>query len=415
MSRRWLIFIVTSSNFFLSQFYRVSNAVIAQDLLVDLSIDTKGLGLISAAFFYAFAVTQIPISIFLDRIGPRRMITVLSLVGVAGAFVFAGAGSLYAGIAGRILLGIGMACNLMGTLKLLTLWFDPLRFATLTGIVFSIGTSGNMAATTPFVFLVQLMGWRWSYCLIAGINLIIIVIIYIVVRDRPQQEYTVSSVQEPDASMRSSFSDLKFILKKGDFWIISFGTFVSYGVFSSLQGLWAGPYLMEVMGLSTINTGNLIFLMNIGMIAGGPAWGLLSDRLFNRRKTSIFLGLIVLSIIMLCLALLPIGISLLILASLFLSLGIFRASGLLMYTHIKELAPLEMSGTAMTGINFFTMMGSAIFLHGMGIFMQHFYPDAPRGPDAFCASFLICAVCLACASVLYIFTRDRDSAHKKEQ
>ncbi|HOP48909.1 MAG TPA: MFS transporter [Desulfobacteraceae bacterium] len=413
MSRRWLIFIVTSSNFFLSQFYRVSNAVIAQDLLVDFSIDTKGLGLISASFFYAFAVTQIPISILLDRIGPRRMITALSLVGVAGAFVFAGAGSLYSGIAGRILLGIGMACNLMGTLKLLTMWFDPLRFATLTGIVFSIGTSGNMAATTPFVLLVQLMGWRWSYCLIAVINLIIVVIIYIVVRDRPQLEYTASSFNEPDAGLRRSFSDLKSILKKRDFWIISFGTFVSYGVFSSLQGLWAGPYLIEVMGLSAINTGNIIFLMNIGMVAGGPAWGLLSDRLFNRRKTSIFLGLIVMTIILLCLALVPIGISLLILASLFLSLGIFRASGLLMYTHIKELAPLEMSGTAMTGINFFTMMGSAVFLHGLGIFMQYLYPEASRGPDAFWAAFLICSLCLACASILYFFTGDSENKSEK--
>jgi len=412
MSRRWLIFIVTSSNFFLSQFYRVSNAVIAQDLLRDLSIDTKGLGLISAAFFYAFAITQIPISIFLDRLGPRRMITALSLVGIAGALVFAGAESLYAGIAGRVLLGIGMACHLMGTLKLLTTWFEPLRFATLTGVVFSIGTMGNMAATTPFVLMVQLMGWRWSLCLIAGINLIITVIIFIVVRDRPQHENASSDMQGSGEGPDRSLSNLKSIVKRKDFWIISLGTFVSYGVFSSMQGLWAGPYLIEVMGLSALSAGNIIFLMNMGMILGGPAWGLLSDRIFSRRKTSIFLGLVVLSVIMLCLALLPLGVSLIILASLFLSLGFFRASGLLMYTHIKELAPPEMSGTAMTGINFFTMMGSAVFLHGLGVFMQHFYPEASRGPDAFCGAFILCAVCLACASILYFYTGD--NRHKKE-
>ncbi|MBT3259279.1 MAG: thiamine biosynthesis protein ThiF, partial [Deltaproteobacteria bacterium] len=63
MSRRWAIFLITSSNFFLSQFYRATNAVIADQLLLDLSLDTKGLGALSAAFFYAFAVTQIPISV----------------------------------------------------------------------------------------------------------------------------------------------------------------------------------------------------------------------------------------------------------------------------------------------------------------------------------------------------------------
>jgi hypothetical protein len=62
------VFTISCSLFFLSQFYRVSNAVIAPQLLSDLSVDTKGLGLISASFFYAFALTQIPISLFLDNL-----------------------------------------------------------------------------------------------------------------------------------------------------------------------------------------------------------------------------------------------------------------------------------------------------------------------------------------------------------
>jgi len=43
-SCQWSIFLVTSANFFLSQFYRASNAVIADDLLKDLCLDTQGLG-----------------------------------------------------------------------------------------------------------------------------------------------------------------------------------------------------------------------------------------------------------------------------------------------------------------------------------------------------------------------------------
>ncbi|MCJ7685658.1 MAG: MFS transporter, partial [Desulfobacteraceae bacterium] len=108
MSRRWFIFLITSANFFLSQFYRASNAVIANDLLVDLALDTRGLGTISAAFFYAFALTQIPIGIFLDRIGPRKMMTGLSLLGIAGALIFSCAHSIGPGLVGRTLLGMGM-------------------------------------------------------------------------------------------------------------------------------------------------------------------------------------------------------------------------------------------------------------------------------------------------------------------
>ena len=87
-SRRWLIFTLSSSLFFLSQFYRVSNAVIAPLLIEDLALDTKAIGLISASFFYAFALTQIPISLLLDKLGPRKMMTALSMVGVLGAVIF---------------------------------------------------------------------------------------------------------------------------------------------------------------------------------------------------------------------------------------------------------------------------------------------------------------------------------------
>jgi len=65
MPRRWTIFALTSMLFVLSTFYRATNAVISPHLIRDLSLDTEGLGLITAAFFYAFALTQIPSAWFL--------------------------------------------------------------------------------------------------------------------------------------------------------------------------------------------------------------------------------------------------------------------------------------------------------------------------------------------------------------
>ena len=159
--------------------------MIAPELIRDLDLDTEGLGVLSAAFFYVFALTQIPITIFLDRIGPRRLMTGLSLIGVIGAVVFSVAENLTAGMLGRVLLGIGMACNLMGTLKLLSEWFRPSVFATLTGVIFSIGTAGNMLSTTPLVALVAAAGWRGGFQIIAAVNLALTLVFWFIVRDRP--------------------------------------------------------------------------------------------------------------------------------------------------------------------------------------------------------------------------------------
>ncbi len=403
---RWLIFTISSSLFFLSQFYRVSNAVIAPQLLNDLLIDTKSLGLLSASFFYAFALTQIPIGLLLDKIGPRSMMTALSAMGIFGAVIFSWADSMTLGVTGRVLLGVGMACNLMGTYKLLTLWFSPKAFATLAGIVVALGTAGNMLATTPLVILVNQFGWRSSFQLIAVINFILIFLFYIIVRDRPPQ----GDSDFPVASMntRQAFGNIQKLFKQKDFWIISFATFARYGIFAAFQALWAGPYLMEVMGYSALTTGNLILLLNVGMISGAPCWGILSDRLFNTRKWVIIAGSIAIVLTIIILAIIPLGTPLSLVSLLFFCFGFFNATGLLMYPHIKELMPLEMSGTAMTGINFFTMIGPAVFLQGLGILMQTLYPEASRGPEAFNAAFMVCIISLLLVLVLYFFTRERE-------
>ena len=406
-SRRWLIFAIAASLFFLSQFYRVSNAVIAPQLIQDLALDTKSIGLMSASFFYAFAITQIPISLLLDKLGPRIMMTGLSVIGVFGAVIFSLADSLTIGVMGRALLGVGMACNLMGPYKLFSLWFSPRAFASLAGLLVAIGSTGNLVATTPLVLLVEQMGWRSGFQLIAFISLILTFLFFIIVRDRPPQS---TSLPEPVATGMNTgqaVTNLRVLFKQKDYWIISLGTFGRYGVYAAFQALWAGPYLMEVMGLSALTTGNLILLLNLGMILGSPICGTLSDRVFKTRKWVIVAGSIGIVLTIIIMALMPPDMPLLAVGLLFFGFGFFNATGVLMYPHIKELMPAEMSGAAMTGINFFTMIGPALFLQGLGTLMQTLYPAASRGPEAFHAAFIVCIACLVLITILYCFTNER--------
>lgn len=405
MSRVGAVFLLASAGFFLSQFYRSTNAVIAPQLLGDLSLNTEDLGLLSAAFFYAFGLAQIPITVFLDRFGARRMMAGFSLVGVLGAFVFSWADSLAVGILGRALLGIGMACNLMGTLKLLTLWFDPLRFATLSGIVLAIGTLGNMAATSPFVLLVDWVGWREAIRVLAGLTLALVMLFYAIVRDRPEDSPRKQSASTSWGIPSHLLGDLHLLLKNKDFWIISYGTFVRYGIFAAFQTLWAGPFLMEGIGLSAVTAGHVIFLINVGMLLSGPLWGSVSDRVFKTRKWLVCADLGVVSLLLGFMAFAGPSTGLLLLLALFFSFGLFQP-GTLMFVQVKEIMPLRMAGTAMTGVNFFTMVGAAFFLQILGGLMQSYYPEASQSLPAFHTAFLLCAALTTSVSVVYLFTQD---------
>jgi sugar phosphate permease len=401
---RWTVFFMACLLFILSQFYRASIAVITPNLISDLGLDTRGLSLISASFFYTFAIMQIPITMYLDAIGPRIAISILSLLGVAGALVFASGESIGTLVAGRLLMGAGMACNLMGALKLITMWFGPLRFATMSALVLSFGTLGSMAAATPLVLMVQSMGWRTTFILFSIINLLLTFVFFLVVKDRPKRADPGDIPRAVSADFSAIRANIRNLLREKDYWIISLTTFCRYGIFAAVQSLWAGPYLMKVIGISPVAAGNMLLLMGIGLIVGSPLCGWFSDSLFKTRKGVIIAGLTGMGLVLAILALLSPGANPIVLSLLFFSFGCFTGSGQIVYAHIKERMPVESAGTAMTGVNFFTMVGVAVFLQGLGYLMQYLYPGESLGIPAFKAAFLFCTACLVFTSGLYCFT-----------
>jgi predicted MFS family arabinose efflux permease len=224
-----------------------------------------------------------------------------------------------------------------------------------------------------------------------------------VVQDRPPDK----SAATAPIMVGSPFKNLGILMRSKNYWIISAGTFVRYGTHAALQTLWAGPLLMEALRFSPVQAGNILLAMNIGLILGGPLWGAVSDRVFKTPKWVVGGGLLVLALITFILRALPPGGGVFSAGAIFLAFGIASASGMHVYAHIKALVPKDMAGAAMSGTNFFTMLGPAFFLQGLGIVMQGLYPEASRGPEAFGTALLICFISQAAIGVLYLFTRDK--------
>src|SRR5215510_6894989 len=86
----------------LSQFYRVSNSVIAPELTRDLGLSASELGWAGSAFFFALFAVQLPIGLWFDRFGARRTVASVSLLAVAGSVLIAHAADAAGLIVGRI-------------------------------------------------------------------------------------------------------------------------------------------------------------------------------------------------------------------------------------------------------------------------------------------------------------------------
>jgi MFS family permease len=403
--RSVLIFSILSALYTLSMFYRVSNAVIAPNLIRDLGLDAETLGILGGAFFYSFALLQIPMGPMLDRIGPRIVVTSSTLVGAIGAFLFAFGDSYPAALLGRILIGAGMASILMGSLKVFTLQFPPEKFATLMGTFVSFGTLGNILAASPLAYLTSTIGWRMTFIVAGGVTAVLAFLTFLILgRERRKPEnLTFSSSSPPEMEILQSF---RLILGSLAFWQIGAVAFFRFGIFMGLQGLWLGPYLMDIKGYSPVQTGNLLILLAIGMIVGGPIAGRLSDRIFHSRK-----GVALWGLGLYCLSLFPlIGVleiqNPLWYGFIFFLIGFFSSFGMIIYSHAKDLFPVTISGTVMTLVNFFTMAGAAIFMPALGKIIESFPRIGHSYPaEAYHLSFLICFIGMAASLIFYAFSK----------
>jgi len=399
------IFVVLSALYFFSQFFRVSNAVIAPNLIQDLMLNAETLGILGGAYFYSFALLQLPMGPLLDRIGPRIIVSSFAFIGAFGAFIFAFGNSFFAVFFGRILIGVGMSSFLMGSMKVFIVHFSPEKFATLSGALMSAGTLGSLFAASPLAYFTSAIGWRTTFLLAGGITALLALLAFRVLREekRKEEPSVISVLPHPEIGILQS---ARLILKSFSFWQIGILAFFRYGTFVSLQGLWLGPYLMDIKGYTPVQTGNMLILVAIGTIIGSPISGWLSDQIFHSRK-GVTLG----GLSLYCVSLFPLsGIvkieNPLWFSILFFFIGFFTSFGLLVYSHTKELFPASISGTAMTFVNFFTMAGGAIFMPALGKVIESFPRTGNSYPsEAYHLSFLICFLGMAASLIFYAFSK----------
>ncbi|NYZ12534.1 MFS transporter [Azospirillum sp. RWY-5-1] len=354
--QRTRVFLVFSLGFFISYIFRGVNLALAPDLIAALGLSASDLGLLTSLFFVAFAGSQIPLGMLLDRFGPRRVEAALLLVAAAGSVLSALATDPATLMAGRLLVGIGVSACLMGALKALLLWFPVDRLPVVNGGLFALGGLGAVAAAAPVEWALTVTDWRGVFLGMAAATVATAVLLMALVPERQGNQ--------PDQGIRAQLAGLARILRDPFFWRLAPPTMVQQGTFLAVQGLWAGPYLMDVEGLDRQAAANTVSLVGLAMAAGfgltGTAARALSLRGVPLAMTSAatMAGFLVMQVVILSGLPLPLWLS-------WALYGFFGASGVISYATVTAQFPPHLSGRANTAMTL-TMFGWA-FLTQLGI------------------------------------------------
>ncbi len=385
-----LIFLFFTLAYILSYFFRSANAVIAPDLSRDLSLDAAQLGFMTSLFFAAFAAVQLPLGVYLDRIGPRWVTPGLMLVGALGSLLFAAAPSFVVLALGRALIGVGMAGILMGALKAFSLWFPPRRFATISGTFVGIGATGALLATTPLALLSAAVGWRVAFVVGAVITAAVAAAIMLWTRNAPP------GIEWHGAGSAGS---LRTVLGDKRFWRIAPLVFFMSGALYAFQGLWAGPYLFDAVGIGKIEGSSILLALGIGAVVGFLTSGWLSDR-FGVSRVVVASAIILIAVQMLLISRPP----LVVVSIAFVVYGLTAAPHIMLIAQARGLFPQALAGRAMSATNLFAIGGTFILQWWMGVIIGLFPPDAAGHypPVAYSAALLFLAVGMALTLLWYL-------------
>lgn len=412
---RWAIFGVLAFAYFFVYFHRVSTAVVSEDLQGTFGVGAASIALLSSAYFYAYTIMQLPSGLLTDSWGPRKTVSIFTMVAAAGAILTGIASSFLLVIAGRLLIGVGVAMVYIPIMKILATWYRKNEFASLSGILLAVGNIGALSAAGPLALMSGALGWQQVFLALGVITVVLAVAAWMITRDRPVdmglpsiQEIESDETGEPippakEVEKIPMTQALKMTFGSGmKFWPLAVWFFFMYGSIMVYQGLWAGPYYADVLGWDKATYGMVLTFIGIGMIIGCPLAGILSDKVLKSRRKVLIIGTVAYTIIWAAIWMSTgrldsvIGQS-----ALNFMFGFFGGFFVVSYAQIKELFPISIVGTTTAALNIFPFAGGAILQQVTGLMLVE------RTAAGYETIWLFMLVCMIIATVAGFLSKEK--------
>ena len=317
------------------------------------------LGNLSAAYFYGYAGMQIPVGVLLDRFGPRRLITISTLLCAGGCVLFATGDTLATVTAGRFLIGASAAFSLVGAMAVAGQWFSRRPLCHALGPGDGDGHGGRRAR--PGAVAHRRGGFRLAHDHAAarrrrrGI-----------VRWQPGRPCATSGAAA--AASPTCWRGSASSLRHPQTWLIALAGLGTSSPLLGFAGLWGVPFLETAYGLPRTHAATLTSMLFVGWGVGAPFFGWLSDRIGRRRPpmlrgwrsrprrsrcSSMFRACPTLALGGLCFL-----------------IGFFGSSQIVCFALVKENHPAALSGTGIGFVNTMVTGAGALFQPLVGLLLD---------------------------------------------
>jgi ACS family tartrate transporter-like MFS transporter len=283
--------------YFVAYLDRVNVGFAALTMNEDLGLSSAAFGFGAGIFFLAYFLFEVPSNLFLERVGARKWIARIMFTWglISGGMAFATGEWSFFSL--RVLLGIAEAGFFPGIIFYLTLWFPAVYRARIIGyFMAAIPLSTVIGAPISGLLLnmhglAGLKGWQWLFLIEAIPALLLSVVVFFYLTDRPagatwlapdEREWLVARLDQ-ERRQRESVRHYSVAEALLNFKVLAL-SLVYFGAVATNYGLsFFLPQIIKAFGVSNLQAGLIAALPYVVGTISIVLWGRRSDRKLERR------------------------------------------------------------------------------------------------------------------------------------
>ncbi len=280
--------------------YLCRNAVgVAESSIrTDLGLSLVESGWCMSAFFWSYAVFQIPTGWVAERLGTRVSLTLFAIGWSIAAAAIGAAPGLWTIVLAQLVMGVSQAGIFPASINSIGYWMPLSERSFGCGVLGAGMQVGAIAASVLTGALISDVGWRWVFLIFAIPSFVWAAAYFVRFRDRPEEDPAVNAAElelihagraaaadakpQADAGPEETFIDLA--LRPEVWWLCAQQVCRASGYMFFAS--WFPTFLQSTRGISVANSGYLQALVLGGSLAGNLLGGALTDWVWRRTQSA---------------------------------------------------------------------------------------------------------------------------------
>ncbi|MBN1177385.1 MAG: MFS transporter [Dehalococcoidales bacterium] len=261
---------------FVSYAIRYGYGIFLPEMLPALGITKTGAGLIYSSYFIAYTILSPILGLLGDRYDTRVIISVFTAILGIGTFLMAYSSSVAEASLYFTLTGIGASACWAPVIALAQRWSSDKRRGITLGFIDAGSALGAICSGALVPLAVNAFGWGAGWMSLGSLGLLIAVINYTVIRNRPMEPGS-QITSQPEPATEPLTKIYAKLMRDTRFWLFGLAyLLVSFSII--IPFTFVSTYAVEELTLSYTTAASLITVIGVTALVGKPLLGALSDR-----------------------------------------------------------------------------------------------------------------------------------------